>query len=93
MPKTQTHLERLETRDLFKSACLLGLGADLKTLRPDKNGFSFVIDGVNLFTLEESFENGKSLIEPKALKSKLDYLRGLIRSARSQSFGGEVSDV
>lgn len=80
-------MERLATRDLFKSASLMCLGVSLSEIRPDDHGINFILTGNHLFNLEDEYAQGKTQINPLTLKQHLDNLRQLIRTQRNSQHG------
>lgn len=80
-------MERIATRDLFKSASLMCLGISLSEVRPDDHGFNFILTGNSAFSLEDDYTHGKIQLNPLTLKQHLDQLRQLIRTQRNSHHG------
>jgi hypothetical protein len=83
--KSEPNMERIATRDLFKSASLMCLGVSLSEIRPDDHGVNFILTGDTAFNLEDDYAQGKLQLNPLTLKQYLDQLRQLVRTQRNQA--------
>lgn len=73
-------MDQLETRDIYKSATLMCLGAKLRESIRDDRGFSFILQGENLFKNDDQYRNKQTLIEPNHFRDRLNHLRDIVKN-------------
>ena len=80
-------MEKMEIGDLFRSASLLCLGAELDNVRCEKKEVLFTLKGSGLRRQDQDYKLGKARVNPQQLENTLNYLRDIIFENRRK---GEV---
>ncbi len=71
-------METLKTTDLFRSASLLCLGANLSEVERIRGEVHFILHGSDITRSDIAYRTGKSQVNPLQLKETLNLLRDLI---------------
>lgn len=71
-------MQQIESRDLFRSASLLCLGAKLNRIEREGKAVTFVLEDEKLEQLDMNYRTGQALINPLQLKEILNLLKDKI---------------